>query len=96
MNEDQKELVEFLDKKFEKIDNRFDKAEKDVKEFKNDMLSFKDQALKDLGDLKQEKTFSDAQDKRKTKVLEIHNDALKSNKILSQQEASEIDNLRVF
>jgi hypothetical protein len=53
---------------------------KEFKELKNDLVSFKDSALKDLGDLKQEKTIGDEQDKRKTKVLEIHNNALKSKK----------------
>lgn len=94
--EDYKELVEFLDKKFEKIDNRFDEIENDAKEFRNDMLSFKDQALKDLEDLKQEKTMGDEQDKRKTKVLEIHSDALKSNKILSESQITQIKELHAF
>ena len=33
---------------------------------------------------------------RQKKVLEIHNNALKTNKILSDEQASEIDKLRVF
>jgi len=103
MDGDNKELIEFLDKKFNKIEERFDGVEKDISEFKtemtgfkNEMLSFEDKALKDLEDLKQEKTMGDAQDKRKTKVLEIHNDVLKSNKILTDKQASEIDALGAF
>ena len=79
------------------------KIEKDAKEFRNEMvefkdemLSFEDKALKDLEDLKQEKTVSDEQDKRQKKVLQIHNDALKSNKVLSEHQSSKIDGLRVF
>ncbi len=70
---------------------------------KNDLIQFKDEILKGqdkiLGMLTsslQEKTVGDTQDKRRTKVLEIHNDALKNGKILSEQQATEIDGLRVF
>jgi chloramphenicol O-acetyltransferase len=94
--EDYKELVEFLDKKFTKIENDISEFKIEMTEFKNDTIKFQDRALRDLEDLKQEKTVSDKQDKRKTKVLEIHNTALKSNKILSESQTSEIDNLRVF
>jgi len=69
---------------------------KEFKELKNDLVSFKDSALKDLGDLKQEKTIGDEQDKRQKKVLHIHNDALKANKILSEKQSEEIDGLKVF
>jgi len=71
-------------------------GKREFKEFENDMSGFEDKALKDLEDLKQEKTMRDAQDKRKTRVLEVHNNALKNNKILSEKQASEIDGLRVF
>lgn len=71
-------------------------AKKDFDEFKDDIMKFQDKAPEDLETLKQEKTFGTEQDKRKPKILEIHNNALKSNKILSEQEATEIDNLRVF
>ena len=71
-------------------------AKKDFDEFKDDSMKFQDKALRDLGVLKQEKTVGDEQDKRQKKVLEIHNDALKSGKILSEQQATEIDGLRVF
>ena len=96
MNGDNKELIEFLDKKFTKIEDDISEFKTEMTEFKNDMMSFKDEALKNFGDLKQEKIVGDAQDKRKTKVLEIHNNALKSNRILSEQQSSEIDGLRVF
>jgi len=71
-------------------------AKKDFDEFEDDSMKFQDKALDDLETLKQEKIFGGAQDKRKTKVLEIHNDALKTSKILSEQQATEIDGLRVF
>jgi len=74
----------------------FEEFKNDMTEFKNDMLGFEDKALEDLEVLKQEKTMRDAQDKRKTKVLEIHNNALKSNKILSSKQSAEIDGLRAF
>jgi septal ring factor EnvC (AmiA/AmiB activator) len=110
MEKDYKELAEFLgekfdkvdqrfdkvDQRFDKVDQRFDKIEKDISEFKNDMYNFQDKVLLDLESLKQEKVVSDAQEKRKTKVLEIHNNALKSNKILSSQQSAEIDRLRAF
>ena len=96
MNEDNKELIEFLYKKFNKIENDISEFKTEMTEFKNEMLSFEDKALKDLEDLKQEKTMTDAQDKRQKKVLEIHNNALKSGKILSDQQTTEIDGLRVF
>ncbi len=96
MSEDYKELVEFLGKKFDKIDNRFDEIKNDISEFKDDMYRFQDQTLKDLSDLKQEKTVSNEQDKRKTKVLQIHNNALKTGKILSDSQSAEIDGLAAF
>ena len=89
MDGDFKELIEFLDKKFDKI-------EKDISDFKDSTMRFEDRALKDLEDLKREKTVGDEQNKRKTKVLEIHNDALKSGKILSEKQSAEIDALHAF
>ncbi len=96
MEKDYKELVEFLDKKFTKIEDNIASFRTEMTEFKNDMLGFEDKALEDLETLKQEKTMRDAQDKRKTKILEIHNYALKSNKILSEKQSAEIDGLRAF
>jgi hypothetical protein len=89
MNEDFTELVEFLDKKFEKIEN-------DIKEFKDDVYRFQDKALEDLEMLKQEKIMGDELSKRKTKVLEIHNTALKDAKILSEGQIVQIKNLEAF
>jgi hypothetical protein len=94
--EDYKELVEFLDKKFTKIEDDISEFKGEMTEFKNDMMSFKDEALANFSDLKQEKTIGDEQDKRQKKVLQIHNNALKSSKILSDQQATEIDGLRAF
>ena len=96
MNGDNKELIDFLDKKFGKVEADIKDLKGEFLEFKDDILKFEDKALKDLEDLKQEKTMADGQDKRQKKVLEIHNDALKTGKILSEQQTSEIDGLRVF
>jgi len=71
-------------------------GKKEFKKFKNDMTSFKDQALKGLGDFKQEKTIGDEQDKRRTEILKIHNEALKRNKILTQAEAERIARSSAF
>ncbi|KKQ23644.1 MAG: hypothetical protein A3G45_00990 [Candidatus Staskawiczbacteria bacterium RIFCSPLOWO2_12_FULL_37_15] len=68
----------------------------DVVEFKDEILKGQDEIIGKLDKLLGEKTMGDAQDKRKTKILEIHNNALKSNKILSEKDSAEIDNLRVF
>lgn len=65
----------------------------EMNEFKNEMYNFRDKAVEDLSKLTQEKTVGDAQDKRKQKVLEIHNDALKRNKILSPEEVLQIDSM---
>lgn len=68
----------------------------DILEFKNEILEGQDEILEKLTALSQEKTVEDEQDKRQKKVLEIHNNALKKNKVLSTQEVSEVDELRVF
>ena len=68
----------------------------DILEFKNEILTGQDEIMGKLDKLLGEKTIGDEQDKRKTKVLEIHNNALKANKIMSEKQASEIDGLRVF
>ena len=67
-----------------------------TKEGSDEMLKLQAEILKELKDLKDEKVVGDVQDKRKTKVLEIHNDALKRNKILSPEEALQIDQMRAF
>jgi len=72
------------------------KLEDKIIEFKSEIQTGQDKILEKLDILLTEKPIKDAQDKRKTKVLEIHNDALKSNKILSEKQTSEIDGLRVF
>ena len=68
----------------------------DLTAFKSEILDGQDEILKELKALGQEKTIADGQDKRKTKVLEIHNNALKTGKILSEKQVTEIDGLRVF
>lgn len=92
MNEDYKELVEFLDGKFNKIDEKFSEIDK----FREESLKGQDEIITKLDTLLQEKVIGDEQDKNQKKVLEIHNNALKSNKILSEQQSAEIDDLRVF
>ncbi len=71
-------------------------TKKEFDEFKNDMAGFKDEALTKLSTLTQEKTVGEEQDKRQKKVLQIHNNALKSKGVLSKEQALEIDKLRVF
>ena len=57
----------------------------------NEILSGQAEILKELKDLKDEKVFGDAQDKREKKVLEIHNGALKRSKILSPEETLQVN-----
>jgi hypothetical protein len=59
----------------------------------NELLVGQAEILKEIRDLKGEKTIGDAQDKRRTDVLKIHNKALKKNKILSKEEALQIDQM---
>jgi len=92
MNEDYKELVEFLDGKFNKIDGKF----AEINKFREESLKGQDEIITKLDTLLREKTVGDEQNKRQKKVLEIHNGALKSSKILSEQQSTEIDGLRVF
>ena len=68
----------------------------DVTEFKDEILTGQDKILEKLDILLGEKPMKDAQDKRKQKVLEIHNGALKRNKILSPEEALQIDQMGAF
>ena len=95
MNQDYKELVEFLGEKFEKIDERFEALEND-KLSRAEYLDGQDKILTKLDALLQESSIGNEQDKRKTKVLQIHNDALKVKGILSNQEVSAIEKLQVF
>ena len=71
-------------------------AKKDFDELKDKSLSKLDKILEKLEPILQEKTIKDEQDKRQKKVLEIHNNALKKSKILSDKQSLEIDELRVF
>ena len=68
----------------------------DVTAFKNEMLGGQDKILTMLTALTQEKTVGNEQDKRQKKVLEIHNDALKRGKLLSEKELVDIEGLRAF
>lgn len=77
----------------EKSENRL---EDKIVEFKNEILTGQDEILEKLSILLDEKTIGDEQDKRQKKVLEIHNNALKKNKILSEEEVLQVDQLRVF
>lgn len=67
-----------------------------TKDSVNEILSGQAEILKELKDLKEEKNLGDAQDIRKKKVLEIHNDALKREKILSDTEVLQIDQMGAF
>ena len=62
----------------------------------NEILSGQAEILKELKDLKDEKVFGDAQDKREKKVLEIHNGALKRSKILSPEGTLQVDQMNAF
>ncbi|MCX6718718.1 MAG: hypothetical protein NTY81_03940 [Candidatus Staskawiczbacteria bacterium] len=71
-------------------------VKKDFNKFKNTSLSKLDKILDELKSLKDEKVVKDAQDKRQKKVLEIHNDALRRNKILTDEEVVQISKSSVF
>jgi hypothetical protein len=76
--------------------NDIQKLSDEIVEFKDEILTGQDEILEKLNILLDEKTVGDEQDKRQKKVLEIHNNALKKSKILSEEQVSEIDKLRVF
>jgi len=77
-------------------DEDIQKLSDEIVEFKNEILTGQDEILTKLNLLLDEKVVGDDQNKRKTKVLEIHNDALKRGKILSDQESLQIDQLSAF
>lgn len=83
-----KEDIKELDEKFV--------TKVEFNEFKNTSLSKLDEILDGVNSLKQEKTFKDAQDKREKEVLKIHNEALKRNKILTEEESLKISQSSVF
>lgn len=66
------------------------------KETTDKVLATQDKIIGKLDLLLTEKPIKDDQDKRKTKVLKVHNDALKRNQILSEQENLQIDQLGAF
>lgn len=66
------------------------------KEASDEMLKLGAEILKEIKDLKEGKVLGDVQDNRKTKVLEIHNEALKRGKILSVEETLQIDQMGAF
>ncbi len=72
------------------------KLEDKIVEFKSEILTGHDKILEKLDILLIEKPIKDAQDKRKTRVLEIHNDALKTGKILSDKQIAEVNGLQAF
>lgn len=77
-------------------DEDIQKLSEEIIEFKDEILTGQDEILGKLNKLLDEKTIGDEQDKRKTKVLKIHNDALKRSKILLGGEVAEIDKLEAF
>lgn len=68
----------------------------DLTEFKSEILSGHDKILQKLDILLDEKPMKDAQDNKRRDVLNIHNKALKRNKILSEVEVLEINKLQAF
>lgn len=68
----------------------------DLIKFKNEILTGQDKILEKLDIFLTEKPIKDEQDKRKQKVLEIHNGALKRGKILSAEESLQIDQMGAF
>ncbi len=71
-------------------------TKEDMASLKKDILSGQDKILAMVTALSQEKTVGSEQNKRQKRVLEIHHNALRKNKILSEKESLEIDKLRVF
>lgn len=65
-------------------------------EFKDEILTGQDEILEKLDILLTEKPIKDEQDKRKTDVLKIHNEALRRSKILTEEEATKIAQSSVF
>jgi hypothetical protein len=93
--EDIKKIIEAQELVFA-TKNDLHNIKDDIFQFKSEILTGQDQILAKLDVLLGDKTVGDEQDKRKTKVLQIHNDALKSSKILSEKQSVEIDGLRAF
>lgn len=71
-------------------------TKEDLIEFKDEILNGQDEILGKLSILLDEKTIGDEQNKRQKKVLKIHNNALKRNKILTESESLEIEKSQVF
>ena len=71
-------------------------TKEDVTEFKDEILTGQDEILDKLNALLQEKTTGDYQDKKQKRVLFIHNESLKRNKILSSKELEDITKLEFF
>lgn len=94
-NEDIKKLIEAQEPIFATKKDLQD-IKDNIFEFKSEILTGQDKILEKLDVILSEKPVKDAQDKRKTDVLKIHNEALKTSKILSDEQASEIDRLQVF
>lgn len=67
-----------------------------TKSSSDEMLKLGAEILKEIKDLKEEKSLGDVQDSRKQKVLKIHNNALERSKILSEVEVLEINKLQAF
>ncbi|MCX6723908.1 MAG: hypothetical protein NT155_01890 [Candidatus Staskawiczbacteria bacterium] len=82
----------------EDVENLIDivATKEEFAEFKDEFFDKQDEIITKLDALTQEKTIGDDQDKRQKKVLEIHTGALKSKGVLSEEQALEIDKLRVF
>ncbi|MGB2762289.1 MAG: hypothetical protein WBC21_01970 [Minisyncoccales bacterium] len=111
MNKDFSELIEYLDKKFEKtttkenladlvtleeFNKRMGNFEKEFKDFKNESLTNQDVMLKKIDTLFTEKTVKEYQEKKEKKLLAIIIKSLKEHRILSSKELEEIAQLEIF
>lgn len=91
-----KDLENLIDIVVTKEDAKNFATKNDLTKFKDEILTGHDAILTKLDILLTEKPIGDEQDKRQKKVLEIHSNALRKSKILSDEQVSEIDKLRVF
>ena len=71
-------------------------VKKDFNEFKDTSLTKLDDITAKLDTLLTEKIAGDEQDKRKTNVLKIHNEALGRGKVLTADEIAQISQMNAF
>ena len=83
-------------KEFEELKDEFIEFKNEMTGFKDENLTGQDKILKKLDILLDEKDVKDYQEKKQKKILAIHNEALKKNKILTTKDLSEITRLEFF